>query len=224
MIRLTRFGRDVILKVFIVVFLLTLSALFVNSSVYVFAAVSISALLWIFTLYFFRDPERKLPDGYKLNQLLSPGDGKVVVIENITNTEKNIFEKGEELIQISIFLSPLNVHVNRIPLTGEVKYLNYIKGDYIVAFDHKSSERNERSEIGIEDNMNGNKVLFKQIAGFVARRIVYDIKNGDRVTAGDRFGMIKFGSRIDILISKSSNVLVKIDQKVTGGETIIAEF
>lgn len=224
MIRLTRFGRDVILKVFILVFLLTLSALFVNSSVYVFAAVSISALLWIFTLYFFRDPERKLPDGYKLNQLLSPGDGKVVVIENITNTEKNIFEKGEELIQISIFLSPLNVHVNRIPLTGEVKYLNYIKGDYIVAFDHKSSERNERSEIGIEDNMNGNKVLFKQIAGFVARRIVYDIKNGDRVTAGDRFGMIKFGSRIDILISKSSNVLVKIDQKVTGGETIIAEF
>lgn len=224
MIRLTRFGRDVILKVFIVVFLLTLSALFVNSSVYVFAAVSISALLWIFTLYFFRDPERKLPEGYKLNQLLSPGDGKVVVIENITNTEKNIFEKGEELIQISIFLSPLNVHVNRIPLTGEVKYLNYIKGDYIVAFDHKSSERNERSEIGIEDNMNGNKVLFKQIAGFVARRIVYDIKNGDRVTAGDRFGMIKFGSRIDILISKSSNVLVKIDQKVTGGETIIAEF
>ncbi|MBS1552520.1 MAG: phosphatidylserine decarboxylase family protein [Bacteroidetes bacterium] len=222
--RLTRFGRDVILKVFILVFLLTLSALFVNSSVYVFAAVSISALLWIFTLYFFRDPERKLPDGYKLNQLLSPGDGKVVVIENITNTEKNIFEKGEELIQISIFLSPLNVHVNRIPLTGEVKYLNYIKGDYIVAFDHKSSERNERSEIGIEDNMNGNKVLFKQIAGFVARRIVYDIKNGDRVTAGDRFGMIKFGSRIDILISKSSNVLVKIDQKVTGGETIIAEF
>lgn len=224
MIRLTRFGRDVILKVFILVFLLTLSALFVNSSVYVFAAVSISALLWIFTLYFFRDPERKLPDGYKLNQLLSPGDGKVVVIENITNTEKNIFEKGEELIQISIFLSPLNVHVNRIPLTGEVKYLNYIKGDYIVAFDHKSSERNERSEIGIEDNMNGNKVLFKQIAGFVARRIVYDIKNGDRVTAGDRFGMIKFGSRIDILISKSSNVLVKIDQKVTGGETIIADF
>lgn len=224
MIRLTRFGRDVILKVFIFVFLLTLSALFVNSSVYVFAAVSISALLWIFTLYFFRDPERKLPDGYKLNQLLSPGDGKVVVIENITNTEKNIFEKGEELIQISVFLSPLNVHVNRIPLTGEVKYLNYIKGDYIVAFDHKSSERNERSEIGIEDNMNGNKVLFKQIAGFVARRIVYDIKNGDRVTAGDRFGMIKFGSRIDILISKSSNVLVKIDQKVTGGETIIAEF
>ncbi len=224
MIRLTRYGRDVILKVFILVFLLTLSALFVNSIVYVFAAVSISAFLWIFTLYFFRDPERKLPDGYKSNQILSPGDGKVVVIENIINTEKNFFEKGEELVLISVFLSPLNVHVNRIPLTGEVKYLNYIKGDYIVAFDHKSSERNERSEIGIEDTMNGNKVLFKQIAGFVARRIVYDIKIGDRVTAGDRFGMIKFGSRIDILISKSSNVLVKIDQKVTGGETIIAEF
>ncbi len=224
MIRLTHYGKDVILKVFILVFILTISALFVKNSIYVFIVISISAFLWIFTLYFFRDPERKLPEGYKSNQIISPGDGKVVVIENIINKEKNIFEAGEELIQVSIFLSPLNVHVNRIPLTGEVKYLNYIKGDYIVAFDHKSSERNERTEIGIEDTFNGRKILFKQIAGFVARRIVYDIKCGDKVTAGDRFGMIKFGSRIDILIRKTSLVLVELNQKVTGGETIIAEL
>ena len=140
------------------------------------------------------------------------------------NKEKNIFEAGEELTQVSIFLSPLNVHVNRIPLTGEVKYLNYIKGDYIVAFDHKSSERNERTEIGIEDTFSGKKILFKQIAGFVARRIVYEIKCGDKVIAGDRFGMIKFGSRVDILIRKTSRVLVELNQKVTGGETIIAEL
>lgn len=224
MIRLTHYGKDVILKVFILVFILTISALFVKNSIYVFIVISISAFLWIFTLYFFRDPERKLPEGYKSNQIISPGDGKVVVIENIINKEKNIFEAGEELIQVSIFLSPLNVHVNRIPLTGEVKYLNYIKGDYIVAFDHKSSERNERTEIGIEDTFNGRKILFKQIAGFVARRIVYDIKCSDKVTAGDRFGMIKFGSRIDILIRKTSLVLVELNQKVTGGETIIAEL
>ena len=165
-----------------------------------------------------------MPEGYKSNQIISPGDGKVVVIENIINKEKNIFEAGEELTQVSIFLSPLNVHVNRIPLTGEVTYLNYIKGDYIVAFDHKSSERNERTEIGIEDTFSGRKILFKQIAGFVARRIVYDIKCGDKVIAGDRFGMIKFGSRVDILIRKTSHVRVELNQKVTGGETIIAEL
>lgn len=224
MIRLTHYGKDVILKVFILVFILTISALFIQNSVYVFIVISISAFLWIFTLYFFRDPERKLPEGYKSNHIISPGDGKVVVIENIINKEKNIFEAGEELTQVSIFLSPLNVHVNRIPLTGEVKYLNYIKGDYIVAFDHKSSERNERTEIGIEDTFSGKKILFKQIAGFVARRIVYDIKCGDKVIAGDRFGMIKFGSRVDILIRKTSHVLVELNQKVTGGETIIAEL
>lgn len=224
MIKLAHYGKDVIVKVFILVFILALSALFINNGIYKFIAISLSAFLWIFTLYFFRDPDRKIPSGYKQNQLLSPGDGKVVVIENVINREKNIFEEGEELTQISIFLSPLNVHVNRIPVSGEVKYLNYVKGDYIVAFDHKSSERNERSEIGIEDTSNGKKVLFKQIAGFVARRIVYDIKKGDMVRAGDRFGMIKFGSRIDILTSKKSLTLVEIGQKVKGGETIIAEL
>jgi phosphatidylserine decarboxylase len=224
LIKLTHYGKDVILKVFIFVFLLTLSSFLFSSNILRFLFILVSALLWIFTLYFFRDPERKLPESYNSNQIISPGDGKVVVIENVINKYKNIFEEGEELKQISIFLSPLNVHVNRIPITGFVKYLNYIKGDYIVAFDHKSSERNERSEIGIEDPLNGNKILFKQIAGFVARRIVYDIKEGSEVFAGDRFGMIKFGSRVDIFIKKDSKVLVNINQIVTGGESIIAEF
>jgi phosphatidylserine decarboxylase len=127
-------------------------------------------------------------------------------------------------MQISIFLSPLNVHVNRIPLNGVVKFLKYVKGEYLVAFDPKSSERNERSEIGIENEINGHKVLFKQIAGFVARRIVYDIKEGSVVKSGDRFGMIKFGSRVDIIVKRETKIFVKLDQIVTGGETIIAEL
>jgi phosphatidylserine decarboxylase len=178
----------------------------------------------LFSLYFFRDPERKLPDGYKKNQIISPGDGKIVLIQDVINTEINIFEKDELLKQISIFLSPLNVHVNRIPMNGEVKFLQYIKGKYLVAFNHKSSEKNERTEIGIRNESLNQKVLVKQIAGFVARRIVYDLKVGDNVTAGERFGMIKFGSRVDILIKRDSKILVNIDQIVYGGKTIIAEL
>jgi len=173
---------------------------------------------------FFRDPDRTLPAGYTDNQLVSPADGKIVVIEDIINKEENIFPKDEPLKQISIFLSPLNVHVNRNPINGTVKYLKYIKGEYLVAFDNKSSERNERTEIGVENSSNGSKVLFKQIAGFVARRIVFDLSEGCRVIAGERFGMIKFGSRVDILIRRDSKILVKMDQMVTGGETIIAEL
>lgn len=185
---------------------------------------AVSVFLLLFTLYFFRDPERKLPAGYKPNMVIAPGDGKIVVIEDVTNMDKNIFETGEQLKQISIFLSPLNVHVNRIPIDGIVKFIRYVKGDYIVAFDPKSSERNERSEIGISNEEINEKVFFKQIAGFVARRIVYDIKEGSEVRAGERFGMIKFGSRVDILIKRNSNILVKPDQMVVGGETIIAEL
>lgn len=109
-------------------------------------------------------------------------------------------------------------------MNGVIKFLKYVKGDYLVAFDPKSSERNERSEIGIENEVTGHKILFKQIAGFVARRIVYDIGDGSIVKAGDKFGMIKFGSRVDILVKRETNIFVRLDQIVTGGETIIAEL
>lgn len=203
---------------------LTLISLFIQNSFLKFLLAGIAIFIWLFTLYFFRDPNRKLPQDLKVNQIISPGDGKIVVIEDVINKEENIFENGTPLKQVSIFLSPLNVHVNRIPMSGIVKYLKYIKGEYLVAFDHKASERNERSEIGIENEMTHDKILFKQIAGFVARRIVYDINEGCKVTAGDRFGMIKFGSRVDILIKRDSKILVSINQKVIGGETIIAEL
>lgn len=222
--RLTHYGKDVLIKVFAAGIILSVGSIFVNSIILKFLFAGLAIFLWLFSLYFFRDPERSLPKDYKENQIISPGDGKIVVIEDVINKEKNLFEKDEPLKQISIFLSPLNVHVNRIPLTGVVKYLKYIKGEYLVAFNHKASEKNERSEIGIENDKTGNKILFKQIAGFVARRIVYDINEGNNVTAGEKFGMIKFGSRVDILIKRDSKILVVMEQKVTGGETIIAEL
>ena len=112
---------------------------------------------------------------------------------------------------VSIFMSPVNVHVNRIPANGTVKFLKYIKGEYLVAFNDKSSEQNERMLVGIENK--GNKILFKQIAGFIARRIVCDLKEGQVVTAGERFGMIKFGSRVDVLLPLNCNVKVKLNDK-----------
>ncbi|MDQ3019708.1 MAG: phosphatidylserine decarboxylase family protein [Bacteroidota bacterium] len=222
--RMTHYGKDVILKVFLLGLALNLLSIFVTNNFLKFLFAGIGIFLWLFTLYFFRDPERKVPEDLKDNQIISPADGKIVVVEDVINKEKNIFEEGEHLKQISIFLSPLNVHVNRIPMNGVVKFLKYIKGDYLVAFDNKASERNERSEIGIENESIGKKILFKQIAGFVARRIVYDIDDGSNVTAGERFGMIKFGSRVDILIKRDSKIFVSMEQKVIGGETIIAEL
>lgn len=222
--RLTHYGKDVLVKVFIVGIIFSMLSIFIHNLFFKFLFAGLTIFLWLFSLYFFRDPERKLPQDYRENQIISPGDGKIVVIEDVINKEKNLFEKDEPLKQISIFLSPLNVHVNRIPMNGTVKYLKYINGEYLVAFNHKASEKNERSEIGIENEASDQKVLFKQIAGFVARRIVYDLKEGSKVNAGERFGMIKFGSRVDILVKRDSKVLVKMDEIVTGGETIIAEL
>jgi phosphatidylserine decarboxylase len=120
-------------------------------------------------------------------------------------------------------MSPLNVHVNRIPVSGTISFYNYIKGKYLVAFNHKSSEKNERTVIGIT-NINGKKIIFKQIAGFVARRIVCNLKTGSEVFVGKRFGMIKFGSRVDLLLNSNAKLFIKPGEKVTAGKTIIAEL
>lgn len=224
MIKLTPYGKDVILKMFMAGLILIAMVIFFDSVAVKLLLSVLTIFLWLFTLYFFRDPDRKIPAAYKQGDIISPADGKVVVIEEVINKEENIFPKGEVLNQVSIFLSPLNVHVNRIPFSGKVTFLKYIKGEYLVAFDHKSSERNERSEIGITGNNDKEKILFKQIAGFVARRIVYDISEGSEVNAGERFGMIKFGSRVDMLMRKDYEIKVSIGQLVTGGETIIAEL
>jgi len=214
-LRLTIYGRDVVLKVFILTVLLDFAAILIEILWLKALLIALSLILISFTLYFFRDPVRNIPQ-LKDNEILSPGDGKVMCIEEV---DGNDFMNSRSKL-IGIFLSPLNVHVNRIPLSGEVAFFRYVKGDYIVAFDHKSSERNERTEIGID---NGEfKILFKQIAGFVARRIVCQLRKGSRVNAGEKFGMIKFGSRVDVILPMNSTIKVKLKEKVVGGETILA--
>jgi phosphatidylserine decarboxylase len=224
LIKLTPYGKDVILKMFMAGLILIAMVIFFDNLAVKILLSLLTVFLWLFTLYFFRDPDRSIPTAYKQGDIISPADGKVVVIEEVINKEENIFPKGEVLNQVSIFLSPLNVHVNRIPFSGKVTFLKYIKGEYLVAFDHKSSERNERSEIGISGSNEKEKILFKQIAGFVARRIVYDISEGSDVIAGERFGMIKFGSRVDMLMRKDYEIKVSLGQLVTAGETIIAKL
>jgi phosphatidylserine decarboxylase len=216
-LRLTIYGRSVITKALVLTLLIDVIAILVPFFIVKLALLAVSVLIFGFVVYFFRDPIRKLPEGLKDNEVISPADGKVMMIEEI---EENSFLKSKGKM-IGIFLSPLNVHINRVPVTGRVEFFEYIKGDYIAAFNPKSSEKNERTVIGISNPK--FKVVFKQIAGYVARRIVCTLRTGDIVRRGEKFGMIKFGSRVDIILPVDSIVKVMINQRVTGGETILAE-
>jgi len=150
--------------------------------------------------------------------IISPADGTVIIIKDIFEVE---FVK-DTTTQLSIFMSPFNVHVNRIPITGTIGMRNYIQGDYLIASYEKADKRNERTEIGI-DSKHG-RMMFTQVAGFVARRIVCPLKEGESVKMGDRFGMIKFGSRSDVFAPKKWKLKVKVGDKVTAGETILFEL
>lgn len=166
---------------------------------------------------FFRLPSRT--NRSSATELVAPCDGKVVVIEDVEEPE---YFQGKRK-QISIFMSPLNVHANWVPCEGVVKYAKYHKGLYLVAWHPKSSTDNERTTIVVE-HPNGKEVLFRQIAGAVARRIVYYIKVGDKVNRNDQFGFIKFGSRVDIFLPTDSKVIVKLDDITKGNETVIASW
>ncbi len=213
---LTKYGYSTVGTIVIVVFIIISISLFVSSDYIKIGLVAIGVLLLAFTLYFFRDPNRKIPN--KPNIIVSPADGKILTIKE--KFEKNFI--NEDCWEISIFMSPLNVHVNRIPVSGTVDYLNYHKGEYLVAFHEKADERNERNEIGIQGK-NG-KVFFTQVAGFIARRIVSTLHKGDSVNIGKRFGMIKFGSRSDVLVPTNWKVMVKEGDSVKAGETILFEL
>ena len=221
--RFTPYGKGTIRFFLIVTILIDLAAFLVPTVWLKLVLLGISILLISFVLYFFRDPVRILPDNITEDTLISPADGKVVRIMDIENAGDNPFPKGEKLKMISIFLSPLNVHVNTIPVSGTVNFLKYIAGKYLVAFDHKASENNERTEIGIL-TITGKQIVFKQIAGFVARRIIYTINEGDQVNRGEKFGMIKFGSRADIIFKPDAQIFVNEGDKVTAGQTIICEL
>jgi len=177
----------------------------------------LSFLLFIIILQFFRSPSIKVRPDEAL--VLCPADGKVVVIEETVETEY----LKDKRIQISVFMSPVNVHVNRNPIAGVIKYFKYNAGKYLVAWHPKSSTENERTTIVIE-NSAGVAVLFRQIAGAMARRIVWYVNEGDKVEQGEQFGFIKFGSRVDVFLPLGSTVKVGIGEVVKGGRTILAEL
>ena len=170
-------------------------------------------VLFILVVFFFRDPERTIPQ--EENAVIAPADGKIILIGEVNDDE---YLNNRAKI-VSIFMSVFNVHINRIPITGTIEYLKYNKGKFLPAFTEESSLRNENYAVGIS---NGNrKVMFRQIAGLIARRIVNNLKLNQSVKAGQRFGMIKFGSRLDIIMPLSTQISVSLNQKVKGGETII---
>lgn len=177
---------------------------------------ALSGVFFFFVLYFFRNPKRNIITDD--NKIIAPADGKVVVIEEVEEEE---YFSGRR-IQVSIFMSPSNVHVNRTPIAGEVKYTAYHPGKYLVAWHPKSSTENERTTIVIEND--GVEVMLRQIAGKVARRIVYNLEEGVEVTQGQDFGFIKFGSRVDLFLPLDTQINVKLGQKVKGGITVVGEW
>lgn len=170
----------------------------------------------LFVMMFFRNPKRRL--FIEEGAIIAPADGKVVVVEETTEGE---YFKDRRL-QISIFMSVKNVHINRNPISGQVKYFKYHPGKYLLAWNPKSSTDNERTTFVIEDEDDNVEIMMRQIAGTVARRIKFYVEEGDEVTQGSEIGFIKFGSRVDLYLPLDSKVEVKIGEKVKGGQTVIA--
>jgi phosphatidylserine decarboxylase len=211
----TKYGYSTLGVIAVITFIFLSVSFLVNNTFLKTLLIILPLIFLIFSMYFFRDPERTAPKAE--NVVVSPADGRVVVVKNVYDN-KFIIGKAK---QISIFMSPLDVHVNRIPTDGKVEYLKYHKGEFGAAFEDKASENNERCEFGIETKY--GKILFTQVAGFIARRIVYKIKIGDTVKKGERFGMIKFGSRVDIVVPEEWTEKVKKGDHVSAGETILFE-
>ena len=209
---------------FTIIFVTTLVLLGLNYGVQTLAGeglisqifLGLSLVFFVLVVQFFRNPSRNTPQGEGL--IIAPADGKVVVIEEVEEPE--YFKDKRK--QVSIFMSPVNVHVNRAPVTGRVLYYKYFKGKYLVAWHPKSSTENERTTVVMEEN--GKQVLFRQIAGALARRIVCYVKPGVELNRGDEYGFIKFGSRIDLYLPLDTEILVDLNQKTVGGETIIAKW
>ncbi|MDA7579829.1 phosphatidylserine decarboxylase family protein [Crocinitomicaceae bacterium] len=183
---------------------------------YILLSLGVVAMVYLI-VQFFRVPNRSC--NFEENDIMCPADGKVVVIEEVEETE--YFK--DKRIQISIFMSPLNVHANYNPISGIIKYVKYHPGLFLVAWHPKSSTDNERSTV-VTQHKNGREVLFRQIAGAVARRICFYVKQEDQVKTGDEFGFIKFGSRIDLLLPLDTTIDIKIGDKVKAKMTKIGEL
>jgi len=195
----------------------------------IFAATTIVALLlggkWIvivpfvitvFMVYFFRDPEREIPEGEGL--FVSPADGKIILIQNVLEEQ----HLKKEALQISIFMSPFNVHVNRAPCGGKVKEVRHNKGRFLAAYKDEASFKNENIEMTLETKF--GDILVRQVAGYVARRAVCRVKAGASLKSGERYGIIKFSSRLDVYLPKDTEIKVKLGDRVKAGETIIGSL
>jgi phosphatidylserine decarboxylase len=216
--RIHKEGIIIILIFFLVISSFNLIIYWVVRNTWLQSVLIIASVVFLMlVVWFFRNPVRSvIPDD---SLVLSAADGKVVVIEEVM--EKEYF--NDRRIQVSIFMSPLNVHANRYPISGVVSYYKYHPGKYLVAWHPKSSELNERSTIVIKDS-HGKMILVRQIAGAVARRIVSYTHEGKQVIQGDELGFIKFGSRVDMFFPVGTKINVKIGDVVTGNRTVIADW
>ena len=205
---------NLIIYPLIVIFGITSAFNYLTEFDILFVQITIFVVL-LFCLNFFRDPSRVIPKNKNL--IISPADGKIIKIKEFEDPES-----GKKLKLISIFLSVFNVHANRMPVDGKFINVKYVKGDFLAAFDHRASDKNERMEISIDTEF--GIIVVKQIAGLVARRILCYAKEGKKMLAGDRLGFIRFGSRTDIILPHNINLNIELNQKVYGGETILGTY
>ena len=205
---------NIIVYPLIVIFGITSAFNYLTEFDILFVQIIIFVVL-LFCLNFFRDPSRVIPKNKNL--IISPADGKIIKIKEFEDPKS-----GKKLKLISIFLSVFNVHANRMPVDGKFINVKYVKGDFLAAFDHRASDKNERMEISIDTEF--GIIVVKQIAGLVARRILCYAKEGKKMLAGDRLGFIRFGSRTDIILPHNINLNIELNQKVYGGETILGTY
>lgn len=203
--------------ILIVATLMLVAKKYVTNEILFYLVAAVCFVFLVLILQFFRNPARNAPDD--TSKIVSPVDGKVVVIEEVF--EKEYF--NEKRLQVSIFMSPVNVHVTRYPGAGKVTYSKYHPGKFLVAWHPKSSEENERTTVVVKTEKFG-EVLHRQIAGALARRIVNYAEAGQEVTQGSESGFIKFGSRVDVFLPLGTKINVALNQKVTGAETVIASI
>jgi phosphatidylserine decarboxylase len=214
---ITKDGLDIVITTWFI-FLIFLILTLIFGGILLLMLTIFSGIFAVFNMSFFRDPERKIPDNP--DAIVSPADGKVVLIEKVN--EKEFFNM--DVMRVSIFLSVFNVHVNRSPISGKVEHFAYKVGAFLQAFRKEASVENEQTAIGIIDDKN-RKVMFTQIAGILARRIICRLREGHQTSVGDRMGMIRYGSRVDVYFRENEvDLSVKINDRVKGGESIIGVF
>lgn len=206
----------IFLVIVILLIIISIITWFISKKIFLFGTSIFFLLLFLFTLYFFRDPVRQVPD--ERNIIISPADGRVVDIIY----DQQLSFSTKKFIKISIYLSLWDVHINRIPINGEIFFLKYDKGKFYPAYKSKASQQNESNIIGIKTDI--GDVYVKQIAGIIARRIVCTIHKGNKVRRGQKFGMIKFGSRVELFLPPSIEITVVEGDVLSGGETIIGRI